>query len=123
MSDTITMSGNLRASTAQITISINNIEIALAGNIYSQGQIIVGNTAENIPMAEVTTPGLAYFRNVGTTNTVEIGKDNTGFDPFLECGVDGEGHFTRLAATVTAPQAQATAATTILEYLIFDRVL
>ena len=86
-------------------------------------QSIPTNTAgTEITLGDVATNGVAWFRNLDTTNYVEIGVQVSGdFYPFVRLNY-GEAWSFRLAQGVT-PYARANATnnvTVVLEKLIFD---
>lgn len=86
-------------------------------------QAIPTNTAGTaVTLGDVTTNGVAWFRNLDTTNYVEIGVQVSGdFYPLVRLNY-GEAWSFRLAQGV-APYARANATnnvSVVLEKLIFD---
>jgi len=62
------------------TISIDQTTAAVSGG----SQIINGTTAEVITITDITTAGIAAFRNQSTTLTIEVGTGTgTSFAPLL----------------------------------------
>lgn len=72
---------------------------------------------EALPVVDVGTAGWAFFKNLDSTNYVEIGTDATGtFVPFLKLLAGESSGPIRLATS--APYAKANTAAVKLEYAI-----
>lgn len=93
--------------------------LTMTGSVYAAGSPSIGTGAhEALPMQDVTTAGVAYFRNADSTNYVEVGYDTAGtFRPFLKLKA-GEEYVCRL--TQNAPYAQANTGAVVLQYLILQ---
>jgi hypothetical protein len=73
--------------------------------------------AENLDKGDITTVGYAWFRNMDTTNFVQIGYDSTGFKPVIKLKA-GEQAVARLGQST--PQAQADTGAVSLEYILVE---
>lgn len=93
---------------------------ANAPNVAGFTQLVNTNTAGTaLTLGDVSTNGVAWFRNLSTNNYIEIGVQTTGvFYPLMRLNY-GEAWTTRLAQGVT-PYARANTADVVLEKLIFD---
>lgn len=80
--------------------------------------ISVGTSAEAIPLAEVTQPHWAWFKNLDATNFVEIRNGSGGAD--LIRLYPGEACAVPLAIDAT-PYAIADTAACLMEYAIFSK--
>jgi hypothetical protein len=69
-------------------------------------------------VGEITTVGLAWFRNMDSTNYVEIGYDDSGFKKLIKLKAGEQFGPVRLAQS--APYAQADTAAVDLEYMLIE---
>lgn len=84
------------------------------------GRASIPTTAGGTALATtgITTPGIAYFRNLDTTNYIELGRQVGGtFYPFVKLKA-GEFYIFRLGTT--APYAMANSGAVVLEYQMFE---
>ena len=94
-------------------------DLAASAPVKAAGIASIGFAAhEAIPMQDVATLGFAVFRNLDTTNYVEVGVDvGAAFYPFLLLK-PGESALLRMGTA--APYAKANTAAVRLQYDIFD---
>ncbi len=93
------------------------LSVTMSGTNATGGIQNIGTTAETITMGDVSSQGYAYFRNIGTTNYVDIGTGTGGsFVAFARLKA-GEACIVRLATA--APTARANTAAVDLQYMIF----
>ena len=95
----------------------SKLNITQAGSEYTEGIMTVGTTTHvAITLGAVGTPGPSYFRNLDTTNTIQIGTDNSGtFVPAVNLPAT---EFC-LHRPVT-PYVKSAVATTRLQYIIVE---
>jgi hypothetical protein len=99
--------------------SVNN-KISFVGNVAASGLTLeVPTTLTAIPLGDVTSLGMAWFRNLDDTNFVEIGSNVAGSFIALDCFKAGEGRTVRLSTTAV-PYAMANVASVTLEYIILQ---
>jgi hypothetical protein len=89
--------------------------VDMTGSNATGGVQAIGTSGEALSVTDVSTPGYAYFRNLGPTNFVEIGTGTTTFVAFARLKV-GEAAIMRLGTT--APTARANTAPVNLQYYI-----
>jgi len=90
----------------------------VAGDNAVSGSLDLTTAWELIPLADVATPGVCSFENIGS-DTIEIREDDTG-DPRLEIA-PGEAWSFRVSATGFAtPAARAANTVSRLSYLIVE---
>lgn len=94
----------------------SSINRDVAGSVYIRNVQKIATSKEAILMGDVTTPGLAYLRNLDATNFIEIFPDGTGA-AVIKLKPKDEAVF-RFGAT--APQAKADTAEANLEYFIIQ---
>jgi len=94
-----------------------SVAITMSGDDYVGGTQLIGTSAENIGMGEISTAGYMWVKNLGPTNYVELGYDDTGFKNFVKLKVGEPGTF-RLAQD--QPQAKADTAAVRIEYRIYE---
>jgi hypothetical protein len=63
--------------TVQLPIPSEQITVAIGDDLVSGRPLITG-TAVQLDMGTVTTPGLGYFRNLDTVNTITLSRDEAG---------------------------------------------
>lgn len=98
-------------------VSITADQSAAGGPAPAQQNI--GTTHEAIVISELTNLGWALFRNLDSTNYVEIGVDvAAAFYPFVKL-LAGESCVVRLSPAI-APYAKANTAAVKLEAYIFE---
>lgn len=90
----------------------------MTGTNQSLGIASIGTaTHEAIPVADIGTPGYAFFHNLDATNYVEIGSDTAGtFRPFAKLKA---GQFCLVPLSI-APYAKANTAACDLEYAVIE---
>ena len=90
----------------------------LSANVASGGIASVSAAAAALPVGDVTNVGWAYFKNLTTDATMEVGADSAGFVAFLRLL---PGQFAGPMPLGAAPYAKTTAGTGELEYYILER--
>ena len=117
------MAQEIRA-TAGITLQNGNLQVSRSVSNFPADQSGVGLQygVQHVPtsptaldMGNIGTAGWAFFRNLDSTNFIQIGT--TGFVPFVTL-LPGEVAVMRLATS--APYAQSDTAAVDLEYLILE---
>ena len=106
----------------QDTKNAANIQIDQTGDGAAGGVQNVGTSAEAIDLGDVSTPGLAFFRNLDATNFVQLGMDvgGAGFEEFIKL-LPGEPALMRLDLVATGVlQAKADTAAIELQYVIYE---
>lgn len=119
MADEITISASLAVANVFSSVSRGvNLSFTpdMSGATFIHNVQEIGTAEEAIVMGDVSTPGWAWFRNLDTTNYVEI-RPGTGKDDLVRLNA-GEWCVFRFAADVTAPYAVANTASVKIEYLI-----
>lgn len=86
---------------------------------FISGKISVGITEEAIPLGEVTSLGWAVFKNLDTTNYVEI-RSATGASNDIIKIAAGEAACFRFGSDITAPYIIANTAACQVEYRIYS---
>lgn len=106
--------GNVKLGVAE-----NNQYVDVSGDHSVHRTQEVGFAAhEALDVGEITTVGWGYFRNLDSTNYVEIGIDDGGsFEAVVKLKA-GEFCFCRLASN--APYAQADTGAVDLEYMLIE---
>lgn len=91
----------------------------LAGTVYDAAVQNIGTTYEQVSVSGIGTAGLTHFKNLDTTNYVEIGIEHSGttFVPFLKLKA-GESAVVRLATATIFAKANTLAVN--LEYRVFE---
>ena len=95
-------------------------QIDLAGTLYSSAVQVIGTGSHEALtiVADQSTAGWAYFRNIDATNYVEIGVDvGATFGPLLRLY---PGQFTVTRLTTTAVYAKANTSSVSLQYFILQ---
>jgi hypothetical protein len=100
---------------------VQNLSVTQAALGGASGVQEIGHAAhEAIDVGDVGTVGMVMFRNLGPTNLVQIGIDDTGaFVPFIKMNVNETAGPFRVAAGV-ALYAQATTAAVKIERMILE---
>lgn len=120
MANEISLSGRITVTKGDFTYSRSFSDaIDMTGGEVSSGIASVSNSAhEAIPVTDIGTAGVAFFRNLDATNYVEIGIDDGGsFVAMLKLKA-GECALVRLGTN--APYAKANTAAVRLEYAIVE---
>lgn len=120
MADEISFSVSLKATKSSFVLpqhsTADTVDMATAGQ--AGGVQTVGTTHETIGVTDLSTPGWSYFKNLDTTNYVELGRDvSASFYPFVKL-LPGEACVLRLGTT--APYAKANTASVKLQYVILE---
>lgn len=55
--------------------SVTNLQINQSGDGVESGVQLIGTSAEAISLGDITTAGYAYFGNLESSNTIQIGQD------------------------------------------------
>jgi len=125
MADEITWTCGLTLANGNLdsmTIPSRSLKITQATAVPSRvgGNQTIGHAAhEALALTDLTTLGVAFFRNRSATNYVQIGVDVDGtFYPLVRIN-PGEGWAFRLAQGIT-PYAQANTAAVVLQREILD---
>lgn len=121
MANEITVTGSLKLvngnDSLSKTFSFNADQSAVGGP--SPGTLSIGTTHEAVTPTDVTNEGWAFFKNLDTTNFVEIGVDvSATFYPILKL-LPGESVAVRLSPSV-ALYAEADTAAVRLEAMILE---
>jgi hypothetical protein len=124
MADEFTVSTLLRINKGfqQDTKSVTNLKVTQVGDGSAGGVQNVGTSAEAIDVGDVSTLGLAWFRNLDATNFVQVGQDvgGGGFEEFFKL-LAGETALMRLDLAATGVlQAKADTAAIELQYIIYE---
>ncbi len=97
---------------------VTALQVTVAGNGYSKGEIATSTGGVAVPLAGLTSPfGWAWFKNLDATNTITLLDASSGHT-FAKL-LPGEAAALRLGSSVTAPTAVASASTPILAFAIF----
>lgn len=125
MANEITVSQALTVSNGNLmslTIPARTYQITQATAVPARvgGTQTIGFAAhEELALTDLTTLGVAYFRNRNATNFVEIGVDVSGtFYPLVRLNAN-EGWMFRLSQGIT-PYAKADTGAVVLEREILD---
>lgn len=103
--------------TRQLTSTSTQHDVSGNG-VVEHVQSIGFATHEALDVAEVTTFGFAYFKNLDATNYVQIGIDESGtFHPFIKLLAGQEAQ----VWLSEAPYAQADTGAVLLDYVIVGR--
>lgn len=116
INSTLTISkGGLKRSFSDVA----GFDFVASSPAVAAGVPTIGTSAhEALPMQDVSTAGWARFKNLDSTNYVQIGVDSTGtFIPMLKLKAL-ESCVVRLATN--APYAKANTASVQLDYEIFQ---
>jgi hypothetical protein len=95
--------------------SVSNQLVSMSGSVSTGGSQAIGTNAEVLQMNDVSTAGYAFFRNLSTTNFLELGTGTTTFVAFAKLKA-GEAACLRLSTS--APSARANTAPVNLQYYI-----
>lgn len=122
MANEITVSCSLKvvksASNIDHGLSFSGLQFDMSGTEYIHNIQIVGTSEEQITFGDVTTPGWSIWKNLDSTNYVEI-RPGTAVADLVRMNA-GEPAMFRLAADATAPYALADTANVRLQYLLFE---
>jgi len=91
----------------------------IATKKFVSGKISVGTSEEAIPLGEVTSLGWAVFKNLDTTNYVELRSASGAANDIIKLKA-GEGCAFRFGSDVTAPYLIANTAACQVEYKIYS---
>jgi hypothetical protein len=126
MADEFTVQATLKISKGfeQDSKTTGNITISQTGDGSIGGSPSIGTTAEAIDVGDLTTLGLAWFRNLEAVggNFVQIGQDvgGGGFEEFCKL-LPGEPALMRLDLAATGVlQAKADTAAVQIQYKIYE---
>lgn len=127
MADEFTVSSLLRINKGfqQDTKNVSNLKITQTGDGSAGGVQNIGTSAEAIDVGDVSTLGLAWFRNLEAVggNFVQIGMDvgGAGFEEFIKL-LPGEpaGPFRLDLVATGVLQAKADTAAVELQYMIYE---
>lgn len=102
----------------------NVLQVDLASDIGVGGQQSIGGTAEALEMnADIAPFGMAYFRNLSTSISIDISKatNTSTFDPLLRL-LPGEYSIGRLASTNIWAKANTVGTNTsaVLQFQVFS---
>lgn len=111
---TVTTSLQFKKGNVDLTLSDAAKKFDVTGTRYQRAVQNVGTSEEALDMGDITDPGWAYFRNLDTSNYVEI-RAATGDAACIRINA-GESCCFRLVAT--APFVIANTASLDLEYMI-----
>jgi len=103
----------------EIKVGRSELKIDQTNNrLHHSVQDIGTGSHETLTLGDLTTPGYVVFRNLDSTNFVEIGDDSSGtFVPVIKLKA-GEMGVIRLGTA--SPYAKADTAEVKLEFVIFD---
>jgi hypothetical protein len=122
MANEATVSATLlfaKGSIASQGFQKTNLQFTVSGQKYVRCVQNIGTSPEALNMGEISTPGLAFFFNLDTTNYVEILSQVAGGVAIAKLK-PGEVALFRLPAGMTAPAAQANTSAVNLEYLVLE---
>jgi hypothetical protein len=123
LANEITHTGQLQVTKGSLAYSRSatyKATLTDANGLNSEGAKSIPTTAAGtaLPMGDVTTAGMSFFRNLDANNYIELGVQVAGtFYPFAKLK-PGE-VFTGRLGTV-APYARANTAAAVLEFAIFQ---
>lgn len=107
---------NIVNGSASDSVKTGTLFADQSGTLAIGGIQNIGTSAEAFAMGEVVSSGFAFFRNVGTTNYVDIGTGTgTNFTAFLKLKA-GEAAVLRLGTN--APTGRANTAAVNVQYKI-----
>lgn len=113
---TVTTSLQFAKGSVDLTLSDAASTFDVAGTRYQRAVQNIGTSEVALDMGDITDPGWAYFKNLDTSNYVEL-YAATGETAFLRLNAGEHGCF-RLSLSATAPFAKADTAACDLEYMI-----
>lgn len=121
MANTLTLTATALYQRGSETSQLRLLEVAgltrsITSNLLVGGIQNIATSAEAIDVGAVTTEGWAFFRNLDSTNYIEIGWDATGFQSAFKL-LAGDFAIVPLNSARTW-QAQANAAACDLYYQI-----
>lgn len=123
MANEINVSLSLSASKGSIEVTrrSGNLLRDMSGDAYGANVQSIPTTAGGTALATfaaVGTPGLTWFRNLDSTNYVDIGVEDSGtFYPFVKLKA---GDCALLRLGTAAPYARANTSAVLLEYIILE---
>jgi len=100
------------------TISAPPVKVAVSGTAFTRIIQNIATSEEQLDFGDVTTPGMVYFRNLDSTNFVEI-RPGIGVADLVRLNAGEDCRF-RFAATATAPYAIADTAAVDLEMCLIE---
>jgi hypothetical protein len=120
MADEVTLTAKLSVSNGNYADSAaqnrNTVDQANIGGIH--GVQNIGTTYEAIALGEVSTEGYAFFRNLDTTNFVQLGIDGgASLTPFIRLNA-GETALFRIDAGATLYALADTAAVDLEVFIL-----
>jgi len=116
MANEIRTSAGLTYNKNGVTETINNqVNINVTGNGFIKRTIGLTTVDATLDLGNITTPGVCYFQNLDSTNTIQIGGDGTDYPVQLLPGEDGRFRF-----NAAAIHAKAVAGTPLLHYVVID---
>ena len=121
MAGEITATGTLTDSSVSVNVKPGSMTIDQTNKRKVANVQNIPTTAAGtaLTLGAVTVPGYAMFRNLDSTNYVEVGDTSAGvFVPSLRIDAGKYNGPVRLA--MTAPKARANAAAVDLDYTILD---
>lgn len=126
MADEIRSTGRLRVVKGNLTLdeSYTDLLDTLTGDDFDAKTIAVPTTAAGTQISiesAVATPGYALFRNLDSTNYVELGRQVSGtFYPLIRINAGKAAGPMRLACSITELYARANTATVTMKMLILE---
>lgn len=116
--------------TARMSVSNGNLKLNMGGTTQkfdqttakggNPGTVNIGTSDEAISLGDISSAGWAYFRNLDTTNYVEIGPTSGGaLVPFLRLEA-GEEAVLRLTPSVALRGQANTAACNVMIAVLED---
>jgi hypothetical protein len=120
MADELKITGQLWFTKGGIKINLGTRDhfVTVSGDHAIHKSQEIGTSAEALDIGEITTVGYCWFRNMDSTNFVEIGYDDTGFKNLIKLKAGEECGPVRLGQG--APYALADTAAVDLEYVIIE---
>lgn len=73
-------------NTPQTLLQRNGLTIQLANDGLASAIQVIGISAENLSVGAITAAGFAVLLNLDDTNFVQIGWDDSGFEPAFKLG-------------------------------------
>lgn len=119
MANEINVSATVTATKGNLSVSRTGQKQSDLGTArYAAGAMSLTTTEAAIPLGPVTTPGVSYFKNLDTTNYLEIGLRPSGTFYAAVKLLPSELAVLRLGTA--APYARAGAGTPLLDYTILE---
>ena len=115
---TLTISESFTKGNLKLSRTPGQIQVTVTGNYFVNQVQLIGTSAEDLYKGDITTPGYILAQNIGPTNYIEIGHDETGtFVADVKLLVN---EWALFRCAQAAPQARANTANCSLEYSMIE---